>query len=212
MSTYVMWPDQSEPVKTTDKNCKRDASLFCHNEVTDNVPLEGEKGYKTESKAFILSDRVFNYSIETRGAVSTDIEDFAMKVSESLSDSRGWSQIATFQRSKSGEFTIVLSQASLLPSFSSACSSQWSCRSGNYVIINEARWLGASPSWNSGGGSLRDYQHMVVNHEVGHWLGHGHVSCSGKGALAPVMQQQSINLQGCVHNPWPLESELSVLR
>jgi hypothetical protein len=54
---------------------------------------------------------------------------------------------------------------------------------------------------------LRDYRHMVVNHEAGHFLGFGHANCGGPGQLAPVMQQQSINLQGCQHNPWPLQWE-----
>jgi hypothetical protein len=49
---------------------------------------------------------------------------------------------------------------------------------------------------------------MVVNHETGHWLGHGHLGCGGAGRLAPVMMQQSKGLDGCKHNPWPLASEL----
>ena len=52
------------------------------------------------------------------------------------------------------------------------------------------------------------YRHMVVNHETGHWLGHGHLGCAGRGRPAPVMMQQSKGLAGCRHNPWPLPSEL----
>jgi hypothetical protein len=48
---------------------------------------------------------------------------------------------------------------------------------------------------------------MVVDHETGHWLGHPHLSCGGRGRLAPVMMQQSKGLDGCRHNPWPLASE-----
>ena len=66
----------------------------------------------------------------------------------------------------------------------------------------------ATPSWNAAGGSLRDYRHMVVNHETGHWLGHGHASCTGAGQPAQVMQQQSMSLQGCSFNAWPTTSEL----
>ena len=55
---------------------------------------------------------------------------------------------------------------------------------------------------------MRDYRHMVVNHEMGHWLGSGHQYCGGIGQPAPVMQQQSIDLQGCAFNPWPLDWEL----
>jgi len=212
VTTYLVWPDPPKPIMNNDESCQRDSSLFCNNEVTDNVPIKGEEGYQTEKAAFLISNRVFSYSIETRGAVKTDIEAFASNVAETLTDSRGWGQIANFKRGQSTNFIIVLTEASQVPSFSSGCSAQWSCRAGNYVIINEDRWLGASDSWNSSGGSLRDYQHMVVSHEVGHWLGHGHTNCSGPGQLATVMQQQSISLQGCKHNPWPLEKELSVLR
>ncbi len=95
-----------------------------------------------------------------------------------------------------------------MPSFSSGCDVEWSCRVGRSVIINDKRWVDASAAWNASGGTLRDYRHMVVNHEVGHWLGHGHLHCAGAGQLAPVMQQQSIDLEGCKFNPWPLTSEL----
>jgi len=107
-----------------------------------------------------------------------------------------------------GMFTLVLSEASQLPSFSPGCGTEYSCRAGRYVVINQDRWLGATASWNNAGGSLRDYRHMVVNHETGHWLGHDHVSCPGLGQPAMVMQQQSIDLQGCKFNPWPTEAEL----
>lgn len=165
---------------------------------------------KAESAKKRGGGRVVTYTVSTRGAVSSDLGVFATQVNETLNSPYGWSQLGiSFQQvQSSGSFNLILSEASQVPTFSSGCSADWSCRVGSSVIINDLRWRGATPAWNSAGGSLRDYRHMVVNHEVGHWLGHGHSYCSAPGASAPVMQQQSMNLQGCTFNPWPQSGEL----
>lgn len=153
---------------------------------------------------------VFTYTVSTSGHTASNLDEFKTLASATLNDIRGWSQLGVqFKEvSSAGNFNIILSQAENLPSFSSGCTADWSCNAGNNVIINDNRWAGATAAWNNAGGSLRDYRHMVINHEVGHWLGHGHSTCSGAGNLAAVMQQQSIDLQGCAFNPWPLPSEL----
>lgn len=75
-----------------------------------------------------------------------------------------------------------------------------SCRAGDNVVINADRYLGGVPAYNA---SLEDYRQYVINHEVGHWLGYGHELCPGNGLPAPVMQQQTLGLQGCLANSWP---------
>ena len=69
-----------------------------------------------------------------------------------------------------------------MPGFGSPCDSTYSCRVGRNVIVNETRWLTASPAWNADGASLADYRHLVVNHETGHWLGFGHESAAVRGS------------------------------
>lgn len=152
--------------------------------------------------------RRVTYSVTTRGRVTTGIRDFARLAQETYDDARGWRAGGVqFRRVKrGGDFTLVLSEARLVPSFSSSCSATWSCRVGRFVIINLERWRHASPAWNAAGESLRDYRHLVVNHETGHWLGHGHAGCPGSGP-APVMMQQSKGTGGCSFNPWPLPRE-----
>ena len=176
--------------------------------------VESPKWLKDQDAAAAAASRPVTgsvtYSVTTKGAVTANLAEFKQQANVTLNDGRGWARLGVrFQEVESGgNFTLVLAEANQLPTFSSGCSAEYSCRAGRYVIINQDRWMGATPSWNSAGGSLRDYRHMVVNHETGHWLGHDHQSCGGAGQQAPVMQQQSIGLQGCQFNAWPLATEL----
>jgi len=157
---------------------------------------------------------VVRYHVETRGSIVADLGVFKRQAQQTFDDPRGWRGSGVeFRRVRSGgSMTLVLAHASEVPGFSSECSSEWSCRVGRYVIINQTRWLHASPMWNRVHRSLRDYRHMVVNHESGHWLGWGHRGCPSRGALAPVMQTQSKGLDGCRPNPWPTAAERDVPR
>lgn len=78
-----------------------------------------------------------------------------------------------------------------------------SCRTPGRAIINFTRWQKSVPHYVKAEVPLEVYRRMVLNHEVGHELGYGHAGCPGKGEPAPVMQQQTIFLDGCEANPWP---------
>ena len=182
-------------------------------EIKEPQWLAAQKAAEAASEATGLKKGqkvVVTYDVTTKGVVTANLAEFKQQANATLNDQRGWARVgATFQEVASGgQFTLVLSEASQLPTFSEGCGEYYSCNAGRFVIINQDRWLGATDPWNNAGGSLRDYRHMVVNHETGHWLGHGHEFCGGAGQAAPVMQQQSISLQGCTFNPWPLASEL----
>jgi hypothetical protein len=144
----------------------------------------------------------------------TDLTQFARQVAETLSDRRGWARagIAFKQVESGGRFTVWLSAASEVPSFGAPCDVDYSCRAGRNVVINDDRWRRTTAAWKAVGGSVREYRNLVVNHEVGHWLGLGHARCSRSGAVAAVMQQQSKGLGGCVANAWPLDREVSRAR
>lgn len=155
--------------------------------------------------------REVTYTIATKGNVRADFTEFKRQVDETLNSPLGWSRLGVrFTAVESGgNFHIWLTESSQVPSFSpTGCDTIVSCTVGSNVIINETRWVNGSDAWNGAGGSLRDYRSMVVNHETGHWLGHGHEHCSGAGQPAPVMQQQTINMEGCTPNPWPLANEM----
>lgn len=156
--------------------------------------------------------KTITYCVQLKNVSASELAGFKSKVAQVLADNRGWSLggKVKFVAVDSGcQFTAWLSAPNDVAAFSpSICDSYYSCRVGNNVIINYDRWVGATNPWNAAGGGLSDYRNMVINHEVGHWLGFGHSNCPGGGQPAPVMQQQSISLQGCKFNPWPTQTEL----
>ncbi len=75
-----------------------------------------------------------------------------------------------------------------------------SCRIGDRVVLNVARWAKGVPHY---GADLTAYRQYMINHETGHRLGHGHELCPGPGKPAPVMEQQTLGLHGCTAYSWP---------
>ena len=215
--TRYRWLRDGEPIRGAKARRYRLTALDVGSRVSVLVRVRAE-GYAWTTTASRPTRRVdyrtpvrrrVTYSVVTRGRITTSVREFRRLAQETYDDARGWRAGGTqFRRvARGGSFTLVLSEARLVPSFSSSCSATWSCRVGRFVIINQERWKHASPAWNRAGRSLRDYRHLVVNHETGHWLGRGHVGCRGHGP-APVMMQQSKGTGGCRFNPWPLRWEL----
>lgn len=156
------------------------------------------------------------YCVRLTGVASSERDPFAAAARRILTDIHSWTlggSLRFVERSSCDGtgFTLWLAAPDRVPTFSSVCSSRYSCRVGRDVIINHRNWHHATPAWNQAGGNLTDYRRMVVNHEVGHWLGFGHYDCRGRGQPAPVMQQQSISLQGCQPNGWPVGFERDAL-
>ena len=151
------------------------------------------------------------YEVSRAGTAQASFGEFGRIVDAVLDDPRGWSLSGAvrFRRvSEGGRFTVRLTDPRVVGSYT-GCSFYYSCRVGRYVMINDNRWRFATQSFR--GRPLHHYRQMVINHEVGHALGFGHGTCPGAGLRAPVMQQQSKGLNGCVHNQWPLWGERRAL-
>ncbi|EGX58667.1 hypothetical protein SZN_16535 [Streptomyces zinciresistens K42] len=167
---------------------------------TDKVPSRGQK---------------FTYRVDVERGLGLDGELFAEAVQKTLNDNRGWSRdgARTFQRVGSGRADFVITLAS------PGTTAVWCAKSGldttddnvscdsastERVMVNAYRWARGSETY---GDRIHAYRQMLINHEVGHRLGFGHVKCEKDGDLAPVMQQQTKFLDHdgikCRPNPWP---------
>jgi hypothetical protein len=135
-----------------------------------------------------------------------DILAFADTVAATYGAAQGWTAGGQwrFQRVGPGEpadFVLYLVTPGTRDSLCQEGYDRYtSCRNGDRVVLNVARWAHGVPAY---GASLAVYREYMINHETGHRLGFGHELCPGTHDLAPVMQQQTLGLHGCVANAWP---------
>lgn len=129
-----------------------------------------------------------------------DPDGFARQVTRTLDDPRGWRvPLRRVGPGRAHDFTIYLATPQTRDALcGNGPDGYTSCRSADRVVLNVARWVKAAP-----GIGLGVYRQYMVNHEVGHRLGHGHQLCPRPGRPAPVMQQQTLGLHGCTPNAWP---------
>lgn len=175
------------------------------------VPQAGKRvfGYAGAGKVYGRAGTVRKYRVAVENGSGVDAAGFAAATDAILSDPRGWTasgklRMQRVAKATAAEFTIYLATPATSEKMCAAgglhTGGYASCRLKGQVIINLARWLTAVPDY---GAPLADYRAFAVNHEVGHQLGRGHEACTGPGQLAPVMQQQTYGLQGCLANSWP---------
>ncbi|MCV2488647.1 DUF3152 domain-containing protein [Geodermatophilus sp. YIM 151500] len=151
------------------------------------------------------------FVVETEDGIEVDGAAFAGAVEATLGDPRSWGAGGrmSFQRVGAAEaaggayeFRVSLISPGSMETYCPGVGTggYTSCRYGERAVINLARWATAVPHYD---GDVATYRQYVVNHEVGHALGNGHEDCPGPGQPAPVMQQQTLGLDGCTRNAWP---------
>jgi hypothetical protein len=149
--------------------------------------------------------RVYEVRVQVEAGLPIDGPVFAKFVLATLNDRRSWTENGkrTFARTDgTGDFTVVLAT----PDTSAALCrplqtfGKLSCHEGSNAVLTMYRWVKGIAGYD---GDTTGYRHYVVNHEVGHALGHHHEYCAGPGKLAPLMMQQTKGLKGCRPNPWP---------
>ncbi|MFD5794534.1 DUF3152 domain-containing protein [Streptomyces diastatochromogenes] len=194
--TYEQKMDRTYPLSATLKG----SGKFDAVPGFDKAPGKGQK---------------YTYRVDVEQGLGLDGELFAAAVQKTLNDNRSWAHggARTFERVYSGKPDFVITLAS------PGTTAKWCAKSGldttednvscdsastERVMINAYRWAQGSKTY---GDKIHAYRQMLINHEVGHRLGHGHVTCQKDGELAPVMQQQTKFLDHdgihCLPNPWP---------
>ncbi|MEU6442199.1 DUF3152 domain-containing protein [Streptomyces sp. NPDC047046] len=159
--------------------------------------------------------QLLSYRVDVEDGLGLDGQLFADAVQKTLNDDRSWAHQGqrAFQRISTGQPDFVVTLAS------PGTTHVWCAKSGldtsvdnvscdsaatPRVMINAYRWAQGSTTY---GDAIHPYRQMLINHEVGHRLGHNHESCTRDGQLAPVMQQQTKFLDHdgitCLPNPWP---------
>jgi hypothetical protein len=113
-----------------------------------------------------------------------------------------------FQRVSDGNYNVVLRLATP-GTVDKLCKAQgvttqgiYSCRYGKTILLNLRRWLKGID-----GQPNVDFHSETVLHEMGHFLGFDHMKCPGSGKAAPVMQTQTIALNGCTPNAFPFTDD-----
>lgn len=152
-------------------------------------------------------------------------DEFAGTVDGILGGAQGWTMSAdhpvtdpdeqmtgaswSFQRVSGGTYSVRIRLATpdtvdkLCGSAGVSTEGVYSCRYGKNIMINLRRWLQGATGFTE----MPFYRNMVINHEMGHFLGFNHMKCPGAGQLAPVMQTQTIALNGCTPNAKPFTAE-----
>ena len=172
-------------------------------------PTRGGGTFRTADTVGAVAGRsgeLLRYRVAVEDGIrNVDVERFASEVAATLADRRGWTgdgqwRLQRVGRDDRADFTVLLTTPVTRGRLCGDPNDTYtSCRNGDRVVINVARWVYGVPHVTD----LDRYRQYLLNHEVGHRLGRGHERCPRAGGAAPVMVQQTLGLHGCTPNPLP---------
>ncbi|WP_162467181.1 DUF3152 domain-containing protein [Streptomyces cavernae] len=178
------------------------------------IPATGPGTFSTApgGSAKVGRGKTLRYRVDIEKGLALSAPDVAEEVERVLADPRGWtaSGRSAFQRVSGGSTDFVVKLATpgtvdkICGRFGLKTRGEVNCNVDKNVMVNLKRWELATPVYAK---DVPSYRALIINHEVGHFLGRGHVGCPGRGKPAPAMMQQIKGMNGCVPNVWPYDAE-----
>lgn len=176
------------------------------------IPATGPGTYTVApgGSAKVGTGTALRYRVEVEDGIDLSAASVAKEVERVLADPRGWTADgrSAFQRVSRGTTDFVVRIATP-GTVDRTCAQggldtegKYNCSVDHRVMANLERWLLATPVYAK---DVTAYHALIINHEVGHFLKHGHVTCPGPGQPAPAMMQQIKGMHGCVPNVWPYD-------
>ncbi|MGW5090713.1 DUF3152 domain-containing protein [Streptomyces coelicoflavus] len=181
----------------------------------DSIPSSGPGTFATADGGGDRvggSGRTLTYVVQVEDGLGIPAREVATEVERVLADERGWTADGKvgFRRVSGGasDFRVRLATAGTVDDicgqYGLDTGGEVNCNVGQDVMVNLKRWLLATQYYAD---DVTSYRTLIINHEVGHFLGHGHEGCPGAGRPAPVMMQQIKGLHGCRTNVWPYDAD-----
>lgn len=181
---------------------------------TPTIPATGPGTFVTASggSGKVGAGRTLRYRVEVETGLALSTADVAEQVERILADPRGWTAdgASAFRRVPGGSTDFVVRVATpgtvdrICGQHGLDTGGEYNCSVDRNVMVNLKRWELATKVYAD---DIPSYRALIINHEVGHFLGHGHVTCPGPGKPAPAMMQQIKGMHGCVPNVWPYDAE-----
>ncbi len=208
-STAAGSPDPSESPKSPDTGGTSGSGKGSSGQPA--IPSSGPGTFRTAPLTTTGPASGTPFRVQVEDGAGVDPKDAARQIAAVLDDQRGWRRAGARFRQVTGpeaELTFRVATASTTDKLCDVRQAdhigEVNCRAGTDVVINLKRWQLGSPEFD---GPPVEYRALIVNHEVGHWLGRGHETCPGPGRPAPAMMQQIDGLKGCVSNAWPYDTQ-----